>query len=234
MSTATITATATVVPDRVDLTTERHDELVQTMITGRGVDATEAEVRAGLLASNAILTAYWSVIVKRARAGLHGAATDDRAGEAGVRAVGAVRSYDPAYGASLITWLARQRVWGGEAVAAAGMPVGVPSSQADRRAAWRAGDREVMLSLDYGQELGEAADSGAAFDLAQDVRTAMQGLNQRDRGWLAGAYGIGGGEPVATEDLAEAAGVSVHTVRRSLARSQDSLREQAAWLAFAG
>ena len=230
------TTTTTAVPAGVDLTAERHDELVQTMVVGRAADATATEVRAGLLAGNALLTAYWSLIVRRARAGLHGAAADDRAGEAGVRAVTAVRSYDPTRGATLLTWLQTQRVWSGEAVATAAMPIGVPSSREERREGWRSGNRDSVLSLDLDPELGETADAAAgteAIELAQDLATAMTVLGSREREWLAAAYGLGGTVPVRAGDIALAAGVTERAVRRSLAASRDSLRQQAPWLAFA-
>lgn len=231
MNDTTVTIT-TAVPAGVDLSPERHDELVAAMVVGRAAEATATEVRAGLLAGNALLTAYWSLIVRRARAGLHGAAADDRAGEAGVRAVTAVRTFDPTRGATLQTWLMTQRVWSGEAVATAAMPLGVPSSRKDRREGWRSGDRDSVLSLN----LGETADPAAgteAFELAQDLATAMAALGSRDREWITAAYGLGGIVPVRAEEIAAAAGVTERTVRRSLAASRDSLREQAPWLAFA-
>lgn len=235
MNDTTVTIT-TAVPAGVDLAPERHDKLVAAMVAGRAADATATEARAGLLAGNALLTAYWSLIVKRARAGLHAAAADDRAGEAGVRAVTAVRTFDPTRGASLLTWLQTQRVWSGEAVATAAMPIGVPSSREERRASWRSGARDSVLSLDLDPKLGETADPAAGtavFELAQDLATAMTALGSRDREWIAAAYGLGGIVPVRVEEIATAAGVTERTVRRSLAASRDSLREQAPWLAFA-
>lgn len=237
-TTTTTTTTTTTVPRGVDLSAERHDELVSIMTAGRSVTATLAEQRASLLAGNALLTAYWTIIMRRARASLKGEAAADRAGEAGVRAVVAIRSYDPTCGASLMTFFGSQHVWSGEAVTVAGLPVGVPSSRADRRIAWQAGDGVAsVLSLDADPEVGanlaDAFSGAGSFELAQDLAVAMRTLSERDRAWMAAAYGLGGVPETSTEALAAAAGVSVHTVRRALAKGLDTLRLQAPTLAFA-
>jgi DNA-directed RNA polymerase specialized sigma24 family protein len=148
----------------------------------------------------------------------------------------AVRCFDPARGASLLTHLAAQRVWSGEAVATAALPIGAPVSRADRRASWLAGDGvATVLSLDADPALGEMAgpDRGQeAFERELDVRSAMRSLDGRDREWLTAAYGLGGARMIPTEDLAAAEGVSVHTVRRSLAHSREALRDSLSELAF--
>ncbi|MET4703337.1 hypothetical protein [Frigoribacterium sp. UYMn621] len=216
------------IPAGVKLTPERHQELVTQLAAGRAPEATAEEARAGLLAGNALLTAYWSLIVANARSKAPSqAAADDRAGAAGERAVHAIRSYDPARGATLLGWFASCRVWGGEAGLEASLPI-VSTTRAARRVAWSDGDGIAsMLSLDVedgvGEMVGDSAGWEAQVERELDVRSAMLALDGRDREWLAAAYGLSGGRSVPTEDLAAAAGVSVHTVRRSLAHSRGLL-----------
>ena len=221
------------IPVGVNLTAERHGELIAQLIAGRVPDATPAEARAGLLAGNSLLTAYWSLIVANARAKAPSqAAADDRAGAAGERAVHAIRSYDPRAG-SIMGWLKTCRVWGGEAGFDASMPL-VSTTRAERRASWAEGEGvEPMLSLDLAEGAGDSDDFAVRVDLELDVEAALLDLEPRGRGWLAAAYGIGGCVAQPTEELAAVAGVSVHTVRRSLARSRETLRGSLQDLAFA-
>lgn len=225
------------VPAGVNLTTERHEELIAQLAAGRAPGATAEEALAGLLAGNSLLTAYWTLIVANARSKApNQAAADDRAGAAGERAIHAIRSYDPARGATVLGWFSSCRVWGGEAGLQASLPI-VPTTRAERRAAWADGDGiAAMLSLDVEDGIGETvSDSSewqARVECELDVRSAMQTLDGRAREWLTAAYGLGGARTVPTEDLAAAAGVSAHTVRRSLAHSREALRGSLRELAF--